>query len=262
MVRLAVAAQVVDDVRRVRGLRADLGALVVQHPQRVDLDPGPGVLVQVEPAQEVLQRGPVHRPAVPVAQAVQQQGELGQAEGAVGVVGGGDRLHVDRRVLGADRLEVELVELPVAARLRALVAERGAAGEDLDRQRALVQVVLEHGAEHAGGELGAQRDLTPAAVTEGVHLLAHDVARLAHTADEEIGVLEHRGLDRCIAGAAGGVGERLAGLGEQRAAGRKVLGDPLRGLEAHGSYSPFWAGFSPVRNGLVRRSSPIVVCGP
>jgi hypothetical protein len=117
----------------------------------------------------------VDRAADPVAQAVQQQRVLAQAEGLVGVPGDGDRLGVDHRVLGADRLQVELVELPVAAGLGALVAERGAAGEDLDRQRAPVQVVLEDRAEHARGELRAQRDLPAAPVGERVHLLADHV---------------------------------------------------------------------------------------
>ena len=157
------------------GLRAHVGPLVVEHAQRVDLDPLPGFLVQVELAQEVLQGRAVDGAAVLVAERVEQQRELGEAEGLVGVVGDRDRLGVDRRVLGADRLQVELVELPVPARLRPLVAERGAAGEHLHRERAPVQVVLKDGADHAGGELRAQRDVAAAAVGEGVHLLADHV---------------------------------------------------------------------------------------
>jgi hypothetical protein len=129
---------------------------------------------------------------------------LPEAERLVGVPRDGDRLGVDRGVLGADRLQVELVELPVPAGLGALVPEGGAAGPHLHGQRALVQVVFEHRAQHAGGELGAQRDLAAAAVLEGVHLLAHHVARFADAADEQRGVLEDRGLDGAVAGAAGG----------------------------------------------------------
>src|SRR5215469_5139554 len=58
VVDLAVAAQVVGHHRRVRELLADLGALVVEHPQRVDLGPLPGLGVQVKAAQEPLQRLP------------------------------------------------------------------------------------------------------------------------------------------------------------------------------------------------------------
>src|ERR1700735_474845 len=115
VVRLALGAEVVGHHRRVLGLSADLGALVVEDPERVDLDPQPGVGVEVEPAQEPLQRLAVDRAADLVAKAVQQQRELLQAKRLVGVPGDRDRLGVDRRVLGPDRLQVELVELPVAA---------------------------------------------------------------------------------------------------------------------------------------------------
>jgi hypothetical protein len=50
--------------------------------------------------------------------------------------------------------------------------------------------VLQHRADDAGGELGAQRERPSAAVGEREHLLADHVGRLAYPAHEELGVLE------------------------------------------------------------------------
>ncbi|GAA4959336.1 hypothetical protein GCM10023238_27710 [Streptomyces heliomycini] len=80
------------------------------------------VLVQVEAAQEVLQRGPVHRAALLVAEAVEQDAEVAQAQRAVRLVGEDDQLGVERRVLRADRLGADLGEVAVTALLGALVA--------------------------------------------------------------------------------------------------------------------------------------------
>ena len=75
--------------------------------------------------------------------------------------------------------DVELVELPVAALLRALVAKHRA--HLPNAQRAVVQrVVLVDGAHHAGRGLGTQRQAVAVhAVFEGVHLLLDDVGHLA-----------------------------------------------------------------------------------
>ena len=63
VVRPGGVREVVDHQRRVLELRLHLGALVVEHPQRVDLRAPAGVLVQVELLQERDQQLAVLRPA-------------------------------------------------------------------------------------------------------------------------------------------------------------------------------------------------------
>ena len=112
-----------------------------------------------------------------------------------------DRLGVGERRVGADRLDAELVELAVAARLRALVAEEGADVGELHRLRQLLHAVLDVGAADRRRALGSQGEAAPALVLEGEHLLADDVGRVADAALEQLGVLEARRGDRLVAGA-------------------------------------------------------------
>jgi hypothetical protein len=98
VVRLAGVAQVVTQQRGVAQLLLDGLALVVQDAQRVDLRAAQRVLVQVQAAQEVLQRRAVDGTALLVAQAVEQDPEVAQAQRAVGLVGQDDQLGVERRV--------------------------------------------------------------------------------------------------------------------------------------------------------------------
>ena len=145
--------------------------LVVEHPQRVDLGAPPGLLVEVEPEQEVLQQLPVLRPAAVVAQRGDLQPEPVEPERPEPGVGDRDHLGVQRGVVDTDRLDPDLLQLTVAAGLRALVAEERTRVAELDRQRAAVQAVLDHRADHPGGALRPQRHRPVAAVGEGVHLL-------------------------------------------------------------------------------------------
>ena len=90
----------------------------------------------------------------------------------------------------AQRLGVELVELAVAALLRALVAEHRA--REPDALRPLVdEVVLDRGAHDARRRLGPQRQaLAVQPILERVHLLLDDVGGFADRAHEQ-----RRGLD-------------------------------------------------------------------
>ncbi len=221
--------------RRPFELGLHLGPLVVEDAQRVDLDAGAGGLVEVEGAQEVLQRGPVDRAALGAAEGVQQQGQPLETQLLVPVPRDGDRLGVDQRVVAADRLQVDLVELPVTPGLGPLVAEGGADGPDLRGKLAVVQAVLQHRPQHPGGELRAQGDRTAAPVLEGVHLLGHDVGRLADAARVELGVLEHRQLEVAVAGLGHRGGEGVDRPPERRRAGRRVFANALGRLEAHHS---------------------------
>ena len=76
------------------------------------------------------------------------------------------------------------IELPVAALLRALAPEHRADVVELLHARALVQPVLDVGANHRGGVLRPQRERGAVAVLEGVHFLGDDVGILAHAARE------------------------------------------------------------------------------
>ena len=92
----------------------------------------------------------------------------------------------------AQRLDVELMKLPVAALLRPLVAEHRPRGPYA--LRPLVgQVVLDGGADDAGGRLGTQRQaLAVQLVLERVHLMLDDVGRIADAANEQRGGLDDR----------------------------------------------------------------------
>ena len=203
-----------------------LRALVVEHPQRVDLGASPGLLVEVELEQEVLQQFPVLRPAGVVAQRGDLEPEPVESERAETGVGDGDHLGVQRRVVDADRLDPDLLQLPVAAGLRTLVAEERPGVAELHGQRPAVEAVLDHRTHHTRGALRAQRHRAVAAVGEGVHLLGHHVGGLPHAAGEQRGVFEDRAV-RCRRSRR--AGRRRAGRrARRRTAPSRAAGNPGR----------------------------------
>ena len=120
-----VGVEPVEQSRRVRHHRARPGVVGVEGAQRVQLDPLAHVVGQLVLArtQVVLQLVAVRgagggRPERPQPQPQpadrQRVEQLGEQQ---------DRLGVERRVVGAQRLETDLPELPVAAGLGALAAE-------------------------------------------------------------------------------------------------------------------------------------------
>ena len=149
-------------------------------------------------ARKALSRRDVPRPAHPVAHGVQPQRHLAQAQPREEVVCQRDHLDVEVGVGRAERLHAQLVVLAVATVLRVLVPERGRHVPRLPRRHG---VVLHVGAGDGGGSLGAQRHQLAVAVLEDVHLLAHDLARLADAAQEHAGVLEDRRDRQPVAGA-------------------------------------------------------------
>ena len=181
-----------------------------------------------------------------------------------------DRLGVGERRVGADRLGADLVELAVAAGLRALVAEERPEVGELHRLRQLVHAVLEVGAADRRRALRPQGDAAPALVLEGEHLLADDVGGAADAALEQLGVLEGRRRDRLVAGARedrrGGAldprpGARLLGQHVEGPAGCLVLAAPCgRDLTCGG------AATAPARPGRdwrrARRPSVVVPMWP
>ncbi len=82
-----------------------------------------------------------------------------------------------RRWFGrTDHFCIELVELPKAALLRALVAEQGAVRPDLQR-RILLPPLGQIGARNSGCELGPQGERIAPPVLERVHFLRHHISR-------------------------------------------------------------------------------------
>ena len=231
VVRRRLVGEVVDHQRRAVELGADLGALVVEDPQRVDAGALAGGLVEVELLEEPGQLGAVRRPGRRVAEARDLQAVAAQAQRAEPGVGDGEHLRVEGRVVDADRLDADLLQLAEAAGLRALVAEERPGVAQLDRQPAPVEAVLDDRTHDARRALGAQGDRAPAAVVERVHLLGDDVGRLAHATGVERGVLEDRQLDVRVAGAVGLADQRVADRRELRP---DVLRDALGRGEAAG----------------------------
>jgi hypothetical protein len=108
-----------------------------------------------------------------------------------------DLLGVHVRPLEAERLDVELVELALAALLRALVAEHGARGPHPHRP-VVEEVVLDRRAHDAGRRFRPERQALPVAILENVHLLLDDVGDLADAAHEERRGLDERRADAAI----------------------------------------------------------------
>jgi len=136
-----------------------------------------------------------------------------------------DRLGVERRVVGAERLEPHLGELAVAARLRRLVAEERSPVPELHRLGRLVHAVLDVCAADRGGALGPERERAAALIVEREHLLLDHVGRVADPALEQLGGLEDGCLHRPVSGAA----EYLLGEVEQAQARPPVVGQHVEG---------------------------------
>src|SRR4029453_10079176 len=88
-----------------------------------------------------------------------------------------DDLRVDRRVVGADRLDRELPVLAVAAALRRRIAVHRRDRVELERLRLAMEAVLQVRARDGPRALRAKRERAAAAVLERVHLLLDDVRR-------------------------------------------------------------------------------------
>ncbi len=125
--------------------------LRIEDAQRVLLEPLLRILAQrVARLAEVLDQ--CHAPGLAarrVAERVElQRDAVGNAQFLQQLVGHRQQFDVGLRLARADDLGVELVELAVAALLRALVAEQRAVGGDLER-RVLLPAVGQEGARDA-----------------------------------------------------------------------------------------------------------------
>ena len=97
-----------------------------------------------------------------------------------------------------DRLHPELRVLPVATRLRPLVAEDRQHVEQLHRLRRVRHPMLDVGPADRRRPLGPQRQPLAAPVLEDVHLLLDDVGAVAHPAHEQIRLLERGRLEGAV----------------------------------------------------------------
>ena len=188
-------------VRRALDDRLAALDLAVEHPQWVALQPPLAVLADLIQMLLVVghQMLDVDGLAGRAAGGVELKGQPPRAQCLVQIPGHGHDLQIHGRVLLADGLHVDLVELAVAARLGRFVAEGRADGIDFHRLRPGVHAMFDVGAHDAGGELRPQGQLPLTAVGEGVHLLLHDVGGLAHTAHEQGRFLEKGRLEAAVA---------------------------------------------------------------
>jgi len=129
----------------------------VEGPQRVEVDAlphlgGEGVLVLMQVG---LQLGPVGRAYLGRAERGDPQAHVACADRVEQLGQQEDRLGVDRRVVGADRLDPDLPELSEAAGLRRLVAVEARQVPEAHGLGQLVHAVLDVGAADRRGALGS-----------------------------------------------------------------------------------------------------------
>src|SRR5690606_16078432 len=107
-------------------------------------------------------------------------------------------LGVRGRRVRTDGLRTKLPQLPVTARLGAVIAEVWADIEQPHRLRPGRHAVLEVRPANRGRPLGPQGEAVATAVLEDVHLLLDDVALVAHGAEEDAGILDDGGGDLAV----------------------------------------------------------------
>jgi len=204
-------AQVIDRLRGGGG-QVRLEMPVVEDAQWVGVQPAAGVIGQARlvGAEIVDQRLPKAGATGGVPDGVQAGDDAREPALAVEARGELQELGVDHRSGVADDLAIPLAELPVATRLRAVVAEHWTQGPQAQRTREDVHPVLEVGTHDGRRRLRAQHPVGALLVTalraaDGEHLLLDDIARLTGTAREQLDSLEQRSLDPLEAMAVGEV---------------------------------------------------------
>jgi len=170
--------------------------LAVEDAQRVLVEPRLAVLAQFGAVRGKMldQLGAPCVAACRVAERVELERHSANAELGEQLRPERQQLDVCLRLPRADDLRIQLVKLPEAALLRALVAEGGAVGRDLQRRK-LLPTLRQIGAADPGGEFGPQRDRIARPVVERIHFLRHHVGGLAHRPREHRSRLDHRHLD-------------------------------------------------------------------
>ena len=224
-----------------RGGGEDLVARVlgIEDAQRVALQPVLRIFRQVGAVRaEVFdQRGAPCLAAGAVAQRVElQRHPVRNAQFVQQLIGHHQQLDVGLRFGRADHFGVDLVELAIAALLRALIAEQRAVGGHLQRGE-LLPAVGQVGAGDPGGEFGPQGQRFVAAIPEAVHLFRDDVGRLADGAAEHFGLFEDRHFRAAKAVELAHALERFDHVGESLGVGAENVLGAANGLwgVAHGA---------------------------
>ncbi len=199
---VALGAEGIVQIRCPGQQRLGVGVLGIKDAQRVALQPLLGIGIQpvamgLEPGDQL---AAVAQAILRSAQRIELQLQTLHAQIGQQIPGQGDRLDVATRIGETEQLDADLMELTLAPRLGALIAEHRAAVPEPLRSLGQ-QAVLNHGAHHRGGALGPQRAAALAAVQEGVHLLAHHIGGFADAAGEQLGGLQQRRADLLHAGA-------------------------------------------------------------
>src|SRR5260370_15411527 len=131
----------------------------------------------------------VRGPAFAVADGVQLETKVAEAELAQPIPGQLDDLGVERGRGASDRFHVELKELSVATLLGPVIAKHRPDQIKTRGLRTLVQAALEVGPHNSGSRLGAQGQAAAAAVLESIKLLGECVCVFARTFDQ-LGLLQ------------------------------------------------------------------------
>ena len=103
-----------------------------------------------------------------------------------------DHFRFDGRVIRAEHLGAQLVELPEAPLLRPFPAEHGPHVVDLPDLRVPMDLVLQVGPDHRCRPLRPKRKRAAVTVVEGVHLLGDDVGVFSHPPGKQLGAFEDR----------------------------------------------------------------------
>ena len=197
----ALVAQVVEYRRSALRDLVIVRHLAVEQAHRVAPEPVLAVVAQLVliSAEVFGQSLVIIRPALGAADRVDLKSDVLQSQAVKDISRRGYQLGVSRGILCAVALHTELVELSESARLRLLIAVAGGQVVRLDRQRIVVQTVLEKSPRRASCALGTERYAVAALGDEGVHLLLHYVGGVADSALKEIGVLKDRRAHLLIA---------------------------------------------------------------
>ena len=206
----------------------------------------------VEPRRQLLDVG---RTAVLVADRVQLEHVIGDADAAQKLRVELNHLRVDRRVIGADRLDRELPVLAVAPALRPVVPPHRPDRVQLLRLGLALQAVLHVRSADRRRCFRAQRQGSVASVGERVRLLLHDVGAPARRPDDQIRVLEGGCVDAPVPVEGRDVLHLPRHPFPERLLGREDVVGAARRLEARHARSS-------ARNGFRSSSAPIVVSGP
>ena len=97
-----------------------------------------------------------------------------------------DQLRIGARVIRAEDLGIDLMELPVTPLLRPLAPEHRANGVELRDRFGGMEAVFQVGTDDGSGRLRPERQGFLSAVEKGVHLFFNDISGFSDSAAEEL----------------------------------------------------------------------------